>query len=1012
MKCILALLATQLWWVHPLMAAQPSPPITEIAQPLADGRTVAGWTFFRDQERLEREYVHNEIRAQDGVFTWSFSPRAVDFADVFLARPGAMPFDRVEVEVANDGAPIEIVARLTDRNWSEYISDRVRLATGESWRKLSFPVSSFKLGGWSKDADGVLDFPLVAISLTAYDVKSGVEYRLRFRNLRVAREVGTKVRLVSGGLPRFLKGGRPVPLRLRLDGEGWAQVTGDEISLDLYRDGRLTYSRHLGDLHPPVTGPVAIEQGDFTASPYWESGAYQAALRVGGTIAAAQAVTVKAPADRPPKPSVCEVREHDGAPTIFLNGQPNSAMVYMTYWPLARHFRQFGEAGVHLYSFSSTPTEAGYGLAPSCWLAPGEFDYRDIDHRAAEVLDADPAGYFFPRIYLFSPAWWDNEHPDDLVTFDPGDGNPVPFFHTGGKRAPSWASDAWRRDTAAAIRRYIRHLRTSLYADRVIGYHIASGTTEEWMQWGSNEAQWVDYSPVNVAKFRSWLRKKYRTLTALRRAWADPAVTFSTATIPTRPERAAAEFGVFRDPAKAMRGVDFVLYNSWLVADTISYFARVVKSETRGQALVGTFYGYVLQLAGEGREQNAGHNALQQVWRDPNVDFVTSPTSYYSRELGTGYSHFMSLVDSVKLHGKMWFDENDIRTWLTREGNLGEAGKTATYEETLLHQQRELANVLCNACGMWWFDMSGGWYDDPRLMAEIAHMKRIADECVNLDRSPVAEIAVVVDDKSSAYLKLSNRISHQLLIRQLPEMGRLGAPFAYIHLADLDRAPEYKLYVFLNCLAPDDSERRLIDEKVKRAGQVAVWLWAPGLIHHDRIEPASMEALTGIKLVCRDEAAPFQVKIGPGPERWVGAAAGLTYGDSNAFAPLIYADDDEATVLGALVAGGQAGLVVKEFGDWTSVYSAAPVLPHDLLRALARQAGVHLYAPAGDVVYANRSLLAVSVNEGGPRTVTLPRPADVFDLYADREVGRGLTTFAADIPPKATKLWRIRWIER
>jgi len=67
--------------------------------------------------------------------------------------------------------------------------------------------------------------------------------------------------------------------------------------------------------------------------------------------------------------------------------------------------------------------------------------------------------------------------------------------------------------------------------------------------------------------------------------------------------------------------------------------------------------------------------------------------------------------------------------------------------------------------------------------------------------------------------------------------------------------------------------------------------------------------------------------------------------------------------------------------------------------------------PAGDVVYANRSLLAVSVNEGGPRTVTLPRPADVFDLYADREVGRGITTFVADIPPRATKLWRIRRTE-
>jgi hypothetical protein len=1006
-------LAILLGLSHALLLAPLCAAGKEIVEPLADGRSTAGWTFYRDQARLDREYSHNELKASDGAYEWTFSPRSVNYADVFLAKPIAAPFDRIEVEVSNAGAPVELVARVGDEDWSEYISERVSLPAGDSWRKLSFPLESFKLGWWSKDANGTIDFPLVSVSLTVYEVKAGAEYRLLFRSLRLVREVGTKVRLLSGALPRVWRGGVAMPLRLLLASDDWARVTGRDVLLDLYQDGRLAYSRHLDELRDPVPSEVAIEQSGLVPLPHWPSGLYTAAIRVGGTIAAVQEVTLESPSSKAAKPSVCKVRRHRGAPTLFINGKPNSAMVYMTYRPLAKHFRQFGEAGVHVHSFSSTPTQAGYGLAPPCWIGPNEFDYSGIDLRASELLDADPAACFFPRIYLLSAAWWDQRHPDDLVTFDPGDGKPVPFFHQPGKRAPSWASEAWRRDTAEAIRRYIRHIQASSYADRVIGYHIASGTTEEWMQWGSNEDQWVDYSLVNLAKFRQWLRGKYRSEAALRSAWADPRVTFDTATIPTRAERAASEFGAFRDPAKAMRCIDYVLYNSWLVADTICYFARVVKEETHGRALVGVFYGYVLQLAGEQREQNAGHLALQQVWRCPDVDFVTSPSSYAFRQLGTGFSHFMSLLDSVKLHGKMWFDENDIRTWITREGEVGDAvGKTATYEETMLHQQREFANVLCNACGMWWFDMSGGWYDDPRLMAEIANMKGIADESLELDRSPVAEIAVVVDDKSSAYMKVSNEISHHLLVRQLPEMGRIGAPFAYVHLGELDRAPEYRMYVFLNCFAPSERERRLIEQKVKRGGHVVVWVWAPGLIRNDRIDVAAMEALTGIRLALGEQAAPLQVRVASGPKHWVRAAGGTTYGVERPFAPVVFAQDGQGTILGTLVEGGGASLVVKQFNGWTSVYSSAPVLPHDLLRALAQRAGAHLYAPAGDVVYANRSLLAVSVNEGGARTVHLPRRADVFDLYEGREIGRKVTRFTADIPPKATRLWRIRWTDQ
>jgi len=706
------------------------------------------------------------------------------------------------------------------------------------------------------------------------------------------------------------------------------------------------------------------------------------------------------------EPTNAQIMPYNCAPTLFINGVPDSSMVYMTYSPNSKYFKQFGNEGIHLYSFSSTPGESGYGLAPTTWVAPDKYDYSNMDERTNMVLKADPNAFIFPRIYLHSPRWWDDKYPDELVTIDTGDGKPVPFYHPGEKRVPSWASETWRRDTADAIKKYIAHIKSMPYANRIIGYHIASGTTEEWMMWGGNEDQWADYSKPNLEAFHRWLKKKYVNVENLRKAWNNKDMKFETLTIPTKSERQNSELFSFRDPEKEMNVIDYYLYTSDMVAETMEYFAKVIKSETNNQAIVGVFYGYVLQLIGEQRQQNAGHLALQKVWHSPYIDFVTSPTSYAFRQSGNGYSHFMSLTDSVKLHKKMWFDENDIRTWLS-QGPLGEWGKTATYEESLSMQQREFANVICNACGMWWFDMGGGWYDDEKMMTEIGKMKAIADQTVKLDRTPVSEIALIVDDASLAYMQVANRISVPLLLQQIPEMGRIGAPFSYYSLDDLDVMPEHKMYVFVNCFAPTEKQRASIDRIVKCNGNVALWVYAPGFIRNGKVDIHGMKHLTGMDIDYKVEESQLKVAISGEPKVLEPVKDGFTYGTDMKIGPVFYAGAGSGEVVGKLVDNGSPGLVIKKFDNWTSVYSAAPCIPSVVLRGFAKMAGVHLYADLGDVVYANKSFLSLTVNDGGKRTIHLPYAVDVYDLFDDKLVGTQITEFSVDMPEKSTKLWRI-----
>lgn len=706
------------------------------------------------------------------------------------------------------------------------------------------------------------------------------------------------------------------------------------------------------------------------------------------------------------EPTSTNIKQNNGVPTLFINNSPDSSMVYMTYNPTSKYFKQFGNSGVHIYSFSSTPSESGYGLAPTAWVAPDKYDYSNMDERTMMILNADPNAYIFPRIYLHSPRWWDDKYPDELVTIDLGDGNPVPFYHPDNKRVPSWASDTWRRDTADAIRKYIAHIKSMPYADRIIGYHIASGTTEEWMMWGGNEDQWADYSKPNLEAFRKWLKRKYVSVDNLKKAWNDNDITFDNAKIPTKSERQSTNLLTFRDPEREMHIIDYYLYNSDMVAETMEYFAKVVKAETNNQAIVGVFYGYVIQLIGEQRQQNAGHLALQKIWNSPYIDFITSPTSYAFRQLGTGYSHFMSLTDSVKLHKKMWFDENDIRTWLT-EGELNEWGRTATYEESLSMQQREFANVICNGCGMWWFDMGGGWYDDERMMADIGKMKAIADQTVQLDKTPVSEIAMIVDDASLAYMQVGNRISIPLLLQQIPELGKIGAPFSYYALDDIENMPEHKMYVFVNCFAPTEKQRKAIDRIVKCNNHVALWIYAPGFIRNGKADIHAIKHLTGMDIEYRLEESPLKVVISGKNDLLKSVKEGFAYGTDIKAGPVFYAGDNTGEVIGRLDGYNLPGLVIKKCDNWISVYSSAPNVPSVILRDLAKLAGVNLYVESDDIIYANKSLLSLTVNEEGRRTIRLPQASNVYDLFEDKYIGKGVNGFWIDMPSKSTKLWRI-----
>ena len=726
--------------------------------------------------------------------------------------------------------------------------------------------------------------------------------------------------------------------------------------------------------------------------------------------------TVCASDARPPVKA--RIAVHHGVPTLFIDGRPTAALAYMTFNLQAKYVRDFARAGVELYSFETTSDYDYYRLSADAWPSRDAYDYSQFDERMEIILRAAPGAKVFPRVYLCSPPWWDRAHPDQLMAGKGGVYDPSPDFGwlpasmsekaLGLKKmtVPSFSSKAWLEDSGAALQRFLRHAEER-YGHAIIGYHLVSGGSQEWYSWGAFEGVFPDTSDPQEAAFRDWLKS---------RGW----IGVRDQVVPSSGDRLRAEFGWFRDPAdrRAALVIEYLRFHSEAVVRAMGHFARAARGVIGPDKLIGVFYGYFVDLCRHPTAwHSSGHLAMRSFMADANIDFVASPTAYKDRRAVVGFSLFNSLTESLAHHGKFWWDENDILTERAPPLKDPLFLRPPSALESRHIQRREFANVLCHGAGQWWFDTWGGYHDDPAAMTDIARMVAIGKKAVHLDRSPIAEIAVVLDDDSIHFTRCDNRLTVPLIADQLMQMGHVGAPFSMIHVDDLASLPPHKLYVFLNLFYVSEERLRMVREVTRRPGASALYFYAPGLVGED-LSAERMERLTGVRLVLDERDGLVRVRVSEGV--WAAAsllrkqrgmvdgaypaapaagsvASGVEYGLTEPLAPVVYADDPQAECLGRLIGSDRAGLVRKRVGRGTAIFSAAPAMPAELLRRLASEAGVHIYADGAEVVYANRSFLAVCGPPGARVRLRLPAPQHLYDLFEEKEVA--LPDGAGALPP-------------
>ena len=653
-----------------------------------------------------------------------------------------------------------------------------------------------------------------------------------------------------------------------------------------------------------------------------------------------------------------KVVKQNGVPYIAINGEVIDTLAFKSFRPTANNVSDFYKAGIrifHVYvSGLTSALKVPYSLFGETWFGDGDYRFEALDEQIKLFADNAPDAHVFINVHLDTRQWWLDQNPGRVNS----------FTHL----SQVAADEKWRKDTAEYLKALIRHVE-EYHDDRVLGYFLLGGYTTEWFSQEDKEAS----HPCKLEAYR-----KYRH---------DPNAEIPAEEVLIRPEEQ-----IFLDPVADKELIAYRKFHNELISDPVLYFCHAAQEEPQHKKVLGVFFGYIMELMGPGI-WNRGHLDNDRVYNCPDIDLIATPSSYQFRSYDDAGA-LMILSDSLELNGKMYFDSFDHMTFMvpklehnTRRicgdnevmkamGQLSIYRKDllSTREKTIDGIRREFMQRLSRRCGMWWFDMLEGWFYDDNLMAEVKCLAEKSAQLMKKPRCSSAQIAVFVSCESLYYVNKASKLNTEIICNQRDALARMGAPYDLYSFNDIARVgPEkYQLYIFLDALYLTDSQRTYINGTLKQSGKSLLLIGACDYVSDENVSLERVSALADMEIgVLKTDEARIRTKDSE-------------YGYAAAKNPTMYVRDENVEILGTFAESGCCALARKTLPGCTIYYSALGNLSHTVLRKIARESGVHIYAENGVATYVNSGFVGVYNTRDAATTVILPEDGTYTEFFSGK----------------------------
>ncbi len=650
---------------------------------------------------------------------------------------------------------------------------------------------------------------------------------------------------------------------------------------------------------------------------------------------------------------------------------------------LERHRVMF-ERGIALHS----------SVIPVGWVGPDKYDYTETDQLLGMLFDAIPDLVFLPRIKLNVPEGWCAAHPEDVFVYASGPrtkeevaaligteahgSHPPRYAHRIAQQ--SFASPQWLSDASEALRRFVEHVEASPYADRIIGYHIAWGTSGEtalWATWHSDPRLKGDYGVTTTKRFIEYAAKRGEICTEVPPVEERFFIEGDGKCGDSTTDRNRFHIGtptldqLFLHTKKDQKSVLFAEFQRDTNADAVETLCKVIK-DIAPEKLAGIFYGYVVEPE---NSANMGHTAYDRVLSSPYVDFLAGPKGY--NRVGPNDPGFgQAIPNSVNLK-KLWVDEIDNRTHLcVTNGHKDYTAKNM--EQTRAVYWREFTKNVAFHQGYWWMDLQGGWLDSEEIQNEITHLSEVSKKLYaekDTHRS-IAEVLLVIDESTMLHMR-PNFSLHRATINHVGStVKESGVPIDFYRVADLPSLDlsRYKMVIFLNTFYADPDELSAAIARTAPDCHI-MYQYAAGILN----KKTGAYGVENIKKLTGFSVAEY------------GKREEQCY-------PMLYVEEGDGIRAIETYPDGHIKLAERRGADGRTYLHHAHTcdLGVERMRELLSSAGVHLYAPAYCVVQGDSRFLYLLAEKKTAGEVVFEKSVTCQNEFTG-EIYRNVTSVPFDL---------------
>jgi len=709
-----------------------------------------------------------------------------------------------------------------------------------------------------------------------------------------------------------------------------------------------------------------------------------------------------------------KVSRIDGKSRLLIDGKITAPIINGPYgaFLVGKSYSNAGDFGAIGINLSKVSLRLGEGYPQKtyagCWKGKNQLDLSGAVTQIRNALKLNPKAKIILSIGLHPYYAFSKENPAEVwigKTGKPVLGSGIHISENlnaapSPTRYPwvSYHSEVLKNEYKKQISQIIAELKRTGLSKFIVGFHIGGGHD------GQMVTTHFDYSIPALNAFRKYLKEKYGTAEALQKAWNDQKVSFENAQAP--------KFGGNDDclyPETEQNRIDFFHFNKiagWRIADEIGEYARklIGKDVFTMRWCMGAYSG------GPGASLD-----IYDFLTNQKFDILVAQSPYNFRPPSSPSTQPLPF-DSFHLHGKLYTNEFDIRTWNAAPSWEKEI-MSITWGLMIDFQMWQAANrklagaMFAQDMGFWYLDMAPGWFNHPQLLEDIKETAKAGKNIFTQTPSKwQPDTAFVIDDDG---MFLRNLPSPEWMMditmltqQQLYVLGCSGVPFARYSLNDMIANPElakkFKVLIFSSMYRIDNKRLSLLNE-LKNSNRTLIFLSGTGRLggakEGSTIEVNVSKRLTNHHVIAQKNMA-FSVlsqwmnKKDPHPQ------AAKAWYDAMKIVSAVPQPGDK--ILARFAANNEPAILERQYPDWKAVYiGEAGGLTPDYFQHLAAEAGAYSIGDSGFQCKTNGNFMMVHCLKNGKTTFKMPFKADVTNLFNNKSY-RGITEMTVDAEAGST----------